>query len=286
MAAGRTGRGAEGGGEGPEPGSGVRVTSRRIALVVEYDGRAFCGWERQPHCESVQAAVERALSRVADEPVRVTCAGRTDSGVHALGQVVHFDTRAARLEDAWRRGANSNLAACVAVVGAREVPGDFHARFSARWRHYRYLLLNRPDRPAVLHGRVAWDRRPLDLARIRAAAVSLVGTHDFSAYRASACQAPSPVRTVYALDVQRRGAQLRFDVVADGFLHRMVRNIVGVLLAVGAGEAEPEWAREVLESRDRKQGGVTARAEGLYLVRVGYSARFSLPVVLPDSGVW
>ena len=263
----------------------MRAT-RRIALVVEYDGRAFCGWERQPHCESVQAVVERALSRVADESIRVTCAGRTDAGVHALGQVVHFDTGASRSEDAWRRGANSNLGAGVSVVEAREVPGDFHARFSARWRHYRYLLLNRQDRPAVLHGRVARDRRPLDIARLRAAAGLLVGTHDFSAYRASACQARSPVRTVYALDVQGRGARVWFDVVADGFLHRMVRNIVGVLLAVGSGEAEPEWAREVLESRDRTAGGVTASSEGLYLVRVGYPARYRLPLVLPDSGVW
>ena len=260
--------------------------NRRIALVVEYDGRAFRGWERQPHCESVQAAVERALSRVADEPVRVTCAGRTDAGVHALGQVIHFDSRAVRREDGWRRGANSNLADGVAVVAAREVAGDFHARFSARWRHYRYLVLNRPDRPAVLEGRVAWDRRPLDLARIRAAAARLVGTHDFSAYRASACQARSPVRTVHALDVGGEGARIWFDVVANGFLHRMVRNIVGVLLAIGAGEAEPGWAGEVLASRDRTAGGVTAGAEGLYLVRVGYPARFHLPAVSPDSGVW
>ena len=262
------------------------MTSRRVALVVEYDGRAFCGWERQPHCESVQAAVERALSRVADEPVRVLCAGRTDAGVHALGQVVHFDTGAVRSEDGWRRGANSNLAAGVTVVDAREVPGDFHARHSARWRHYRYLLLNRADRPAVLHGRVACDRRRLDLARIRAAARRLVGAHDFSAYRASACQARSPVRTVYALDAARQGARVWFDVVADGFLHHMVRNIVGVLLAVGAGEAEPGWAGEVLEGRDRTAGGVTAAAEGLYLVRVGYPARYRLPPVLPESGVW
>ena len=262
------------------------MTTRRIALVVEYDGRGFCGWERQPHCESVQGAVERALSRVADEPVRVTCAGRTDSGVHALGQVAHFDTGAVRREDGWRRGANANLGAGVTVVEAREVPDDFHARFSARWRHYRYLLLNRPDRPAVLHGRVACERRPLDLARLRTAAGHLVGTHDFSAYRASACQARSPVRTVHALDVGQRGARVWFDVVADGFLHHMVRNIAGVLLAIGAGEAEPGWAREVLRSRDRTAGGVTASAEGLYLVRVGYPARFPLPVVLPDSGVW
>ena len=262
------------------------MTTRRIALVVEYDGRGFCGWERQPHGESVQGAVERALSRVADEPVRVTCAGRTDSGVHALGQVAHFDTGALRREDGWRRGANANLDAGVTVVEAREVPDDFHARFSARWRHYRYLLLNRPDRPSVLHGRVACDRRPLDLARLRAAAGHLVGTHDFSAYRASACQARSPVRTVHALDVGQRGARVWFDVVADGFLHHMVRNIVGVLLAIGAGEAEPGWAREVLRSRDRTTGGVTASAEGLYLVRVGYPARYRLPLVLPDSGVW
>ena len=262
------------------------MTTRRVALLVEYDGSVYCGWERQPHCESVQAAVERALSRVADEPVRVTCAGRTDSGVHALGQVVHFDTDAVRHGDAWRRGANSNLGAGVAVIGAREVPGDFHARFSARWRHYRYLLLNRPDRASVLRGRVAWDRRPLETDRMREAAGRLVGTHDFSAYRASACQAPSPVRTVHSLDVHRGGSRVWFDVVADGFLHRMVRNIVGVLLAIGAGEAEPAWAREVLESRDRTAGGVTAGPEGLYLVRVGYPARFSLPPVSPDSGVW
>ena len=262
------------------------MTTRRIALVVEYDGRGFCGWERQPHCASVQGAVERALSRVADEPVRVTCAGRTDSGVHALGQVAHFDTGAVRREDEWRKGANANLGAGVTVVEARKVPGDFHARFSARWRHYRYLLLNRPDRPAVLHGRVACDRRRLDLAKLRAAAGHLVGTHDFSAYRASACQARSPVRTVHALDVGQRGARMWVDVVADGFLHHMVRNIVGVLLAIGAGEAEPGWAREVLQSRDRTAGGVTASAEGLYLVRVGYPARYRLPVVLPDSGVW
>lgn len=262
------------------------MTMRRIALVVEYDGGAFCGWERQPHCESVQAALERALSRVADEPVRAVCAGRTDAGVHALGQVAHFDTRAARGERAWRLGANSNLPRGVAVTAAREVPPDFHARFSARWRHYRYLLLNRPDRPAALHGRAAWERRPLDLGRLRAAAALLVGTHDFSAYRARACQARSPVRTVYALDVERQGARVRFDVVADGFLHHMVRNLVGVLLAAGAGEAEPGWARQVLESRDRAAGGVTAGPEGLYLVRVGYPARYGLPEVSPDAGVW
>ena len=259
---------------------------RRIALVVEYDGRPFCGWERQPHCESVQAAVERALSRVADERVRVACAGRTDAGVHALGQVVHFDTAALRSMDGWRRGANSNLADGVAVVEAREVPDDFHARFSARWRHYRYLLINRPDRPAVLHGRVAWERRPLDLGRVREGAALLVGTHDFSAYRASACQARSPVRTVHALDAGGGGARVWFDVVADGFLHHMVRNIVGVLIAIGAGEAPPGWARAVLDSRDRTTGGVTASAAGLYLVRVGYPDRFRLPLVLPDSGVW
>ena len=262
------------------------MTTRRIALLVEYDGSAFCGWERQTHCASVQACVERALARVADEPVRVTCAGRTDSGVHALGQVVHFDTSAVRPLDAWRRGTNSNLGKAVAVLATREVPGEFHARYSARWRHYRYLLLNRSDRPSVLRGRVAWDHRPLDPDRMRAAAGRLVGTHDFSAYRASACQARSPVRTVHSLGVRRQGPRVWFDVVADGFLHRMVRNIVGVLLAIGAGEAEPAWAREVLESRDRTAGGVTAAPEGLYLVQVGYPARFRLPPVFPESGVW
>lgn len=272
----------------PEPEGEVGMeATRRIALVVEYDGRAYCGWEHQRHCLSVQTVVERALSQVADEPVRVLCAGRTDAGVHALGQVVHFDTHATRTEDAWRRGANANLRERdVTVLGAREVPDEFHARFSALWRHYRYLVLNRADRPAFLRGQVAHERRPLDLARMRAAAAHLVGTHDFSAYRASACQAKSPVRTVHALDVRRHGERFSFDVVANGFLHHMVRNIVGTLAIIGAGEAPPEWAREILEGRDRTRAGATASAAGLCLVRVGYPSRFRLPEVSPSAGVW
>ena len=218
--------------------------------------------------------------------MRVVCAGRTDAGVHALGQVVHFDTSAERSDRSWRLGANANLPGEVAILHAKEVPEDFHARFSARWRHYRYLVISRPSRPALLRGRAAWDHRPLDLGRLRAAAAFLVGTHDFNAYRASACQAKSPVRTVHALDVNRAGARLWFDVVANGFLHHMVRNMAGVLLAIGAGEAPPEWAREVLAGRDRGAGGATAAPDGLYLVRVGYPARFGLAEVLPDPAVW
>lgn len=258
----------------------------RIALGVEYDGRDFHGWETQRNARTVQAVLEAALSRVADHGVRTICAGRTDAGVHALGQVVHFDSEAARSERSWMLGANANLPSDVAVTWARTVAEDFHARFSARARHYRYLLFNRHTRPAVLRDRVAWEHRRLDVDRMRVASGYLLGEHDFSAFRGAGCQARSAVRRVHALEVVRRGPLVMIDVSANAFLLHMVRNIAGVLVAIGSDRAPPGWAREVLEARDRTRGGVTAPAAGLYLVQADYPEHFEIPAVPPESGLW
>lgn len=258
----------------------------RIALGIEYDGSRYCGWQWQDHCVSVQQRVEQALTAVADHPVRVSCAGRTDTGVHAYGQVVHFDTEAERPEHAWVLGGNANLPADITILWAKSVSTEFHARFSAFRRHYRYVIFNRSLRPAILTGRVSWEYRPLQLERMQEAAQFLLGEHDFSAYRALACQAKSPVRTLQRLDIDRSGEFVVLDLEANGFLHHMVRNIAGVLAKIGAGEAEPVWAREVLERRDRTRGGVTASPHGLYFVTAHYPAQFGIPVLLPSAGVW
>ncbi len=250
----------------------------RLALGVEYDGSGFAGWQSQPGQRTVQEAVERALSQVAAHPVRVSCAGRTDAGVHASGQVIHFDTAARRSERSWVFGANANLPKDVVVLWARPVPSRFHARFSALRRRYRYAIFNRDVRPTFLAGRTTWEYRSLDAERMREAAGYLLGEHDFNAYRATACQAHSPVRTIYSLEVNRRAEMVFIDIEANGFLHHMVRNIAGVLMAIGAGKHPPEWARDVLESRERRLGGVTAPPSGLYLVQVTYPERFALPV--------
>ncbi len=259
----------------------------RIALGVEYDGSAFCGWQRQePGVPTVQEAVETAVSRVADHPVTVICAGRTDTGVHANGQVIHFDAQAERTPRSWVFGTNANLPKTVCILWARPVSDAFHARFSAQQRAYRYVILNRPVRPTYLAGRVTWEYRPLDIEPMREAAQYLLGRHDFSSYRALACQAKSPVRTLHRLEVTRQGEFVTIEPEADGFLHHMVRNIAGVLMAIGAGERPPLWAREVLELRDRTLGGVTAPPHGLYLTRVGYPEEFRLPQVSPTPVVW
>lgn len=254
----------------------------RIALGIEYDGGAFHGWQVQRHTtQTVQAAVEAALSRVAAHPVRVVCAGRTDTGVHAVGQVVHFDTTATRAPRNWVLGANVNLPDSVAVTWARPVEDDFHARFSAESRSYRYLILNRPTRSSLLAGRATWVHRPLDDERMHAAGQALVGTHDFSSYRALGCQAKSPVRTLHRLSVRRAGELIELEVHANAFLHHMIRNIVGVLLAIGQGERPETWAGEVLALRDRTRGGVTAPADGLYFERVWYPTGFDIPLPPP-----
>lgn len=258
----------------------------RIAIQVEYDGCRFAGWERQPKARTIQAELEQALSRVADRRVDVICAGRTDAGVHAYGQVVHFDTESRRPMHSWVFGANANLPRDVAVTWAGIVDSSFHARFSARGRQYRYVIYNRAVRPAVLRGRVAWECRRLDESRMQTAADYLLGEHDFSAYRALTCQAQNPVRTIQRLEVHRRGELVFIEVVANGFLHHMVRNIVGVLTAIGIGKREPVWAQEVLETRDRTQGGATAVPDGLYLVGVDYPQHFGIPRVSPPGALW
>lgn len=258
----------------------------RIALGIEYDGSRYHGWQLQDGVTTVQACVEAALSRVADEPVRVVCAGRTDTGVHAAAQVVHFDTGAERTERSWVFGANANLPKDVSVLWARPVPEAFHARFKAERRRYRYVIFNRSVRPTFLQHRVVWEYRPLDAQRMAEAAVHLVGEHDFSSYRALACQAHSPVRTLHRLDVSREGELVFLDLEANGFLHHMVRNIAGVLMSIGAGEQPTAWSREVLEHRDRSLGGVTAPPFGLYLTGVDYPAEYGLPRLSPPPTVW
>lgn len=250
----------------------------RIALGVEYDGTGFSGWQTQSGVRTVQSCLEEALTRVADHPVQVVCAGRTDAGVHGVGQVVHFDTSAVRSERSWVLGGNANLPADVAVRWAQPVDDDFHARFGALKRHYRYLILNRWVRPAIGRNRMSWVHKPLDEVRMQAACPHLLGEHDFSSYRAVACQAKSPVRTVHSLTVARSGELIAIDISANAFLHHMVRNIAGVLIAIGSGEQESDWTREVLELRDRTLGGVTAPPQGLYFMAVEYPDRFGLPL--------
>ncbi|MBK8507475.1 MAG: tRNA pseudouridine(38-40) synthase TruA [Candidatus Competibacter sp.] len=250
----------------------------RVALGVQYDGSAFRGWQAQrPELRTLQGVLQRALAKVADHPVGLICAGRTDAGVHALGQVVHFETDAIRSNRAWVLGGNANLPSDLSLSWACAVPEDFHARFSAQARRYRYLIFNQAHRSALWRGRAAWCHRPLDAGRMWAAGQSLIGEHDFSSFRAAECQARHPRRDLRELTVRRQGDGVVLEVEANAFLHHMVRNIAGVLMAIGAGERPVEWAREVLEQRDRTQAGVTAPAEGLYLLAVRYSPRFGLP---------
>lgn len=250
----------------------------RIALGVEYKGARYRGWQRQQAgVPSVQEALERALSQVAAAPVSVVCAGRTDAGVHGSGQVVHFDTAAVRPLKAWVMGANANLPPDISVTWAQPMPEDFHARFSAVARRYRYVIYTDPVRPAHLAEEVTWNYRPLAIEPMREAAAQLVGSHDFTSFRAVQCQAKSPIKTVHHLRVIEHGRFIVLDVRANAFLHHMVRNFAGVLMTIGAGERPPQWAGEVLAARDRRAGGVTAHPYGLYLVRVEYPPQFVLP---------
>ena len=250
---------------------------RRIALCLEYDGRGFTGWQTQPDRRGVQDALERALAKIADEPVASVCAGRTDSCVHATAQIVHFDTGAERPPSAWVRGVNSHLPRTVAVLWAQEVGADFHARFAANARHYRYLLLNRPVRPGVLAGRVGWYHRSLDPGRMRRAAQCLLGSHDFSAFRAASCQAASPVRELRRIAIEMRNDMLSFDFEANAFLHHMVRNLVGALVRVGSGAWPVERLADVLAGGERSRAAPTFAADGLYLCGVEYPPKWPLP---------
>jgi len=256
----------------------------RIALGIEYDGSGFCGWQTQPGGCAVQDAVEKALSEIAGHGIATICAGRTDSGVHACAQVVHFDSDAVRPESAWIRGVNTLLPDAVAVQWMSVVPDDFHARYGAHERSYRYLLLDQAVRPALNRNHVGWIHQALDIELMRAGAAALLGKHDFSAFRSSECQANSPVRELRQLNVERRGDYVVFDLVANAFLHHMVRNIVGSLAYVGAGRQPPQWMRQILEGRDRKRAAPTISAAGLYLVGVKYDAKFKLPQA--GGGMW
>ena len=249
----------------------------RIALGIEYDGSRFCGWQTQTAMCGVQDALQRALAVIAGHPVEVVAAGRTDAGVHATMQVVHFDTVAQRPDSAWVRGVNSFLPDSVVVLWAQPVNAGFHARFSAQTRSYRYLLLNHPVRPAIAAGRIGWFHAPLALAPMQAAAQLLVGTHDFSAFRAAECQAKSPIRTLHSLSVKQTGHRFSFDLSANAFLHHMVRNIVGALVYVGKGKYPPEWVGELLAQRDRSRAAPTFAADGLYLNAVRYAPEWGLP---------
>ena len=249
----------------------------KIAAGVEYRGTSFAGWQRQHHAPSVQEHVEQALSIVADHKVTTVCAGRTDTGVHAVQQVIHFETSATRSDHSWVLGCNANMQADVCLRWARPVDGSFHARFSALSRTYRYVILNRKYRSGITHGLVAWEHRPLDTGLMSRAAVDLVGTHDFTSYRAVACQANNPVREIRRLDVTREDQYVFIEIEADGFLHHMVRNIAGVLIAIGKMDRDLSWASEILHARDRNKGGVTAPPGGLYLLDVEYPEKFGIP---------
>ena len=249
----------------------------RVAIGVSYDGSGFDGWQSQPSRNTVQDKLERALGAIACAPVRIAGAGRTDAGVHATAQVAHFDTSADREVQAWVRGTNTHLPDSVAVQWAVPVEDDFHARFSARGRSYRYLLYNHPVRPSVFAGRCGWYHGRLDEGAMAQALEAVVGEHDYSAFRAAECQAKTPVRTIDKASVARSGDWICFEFTANAFLHHMVRNLVGCLVYVGAGRHPPSWMEQVLRSRDRKLAAPTFASGGLYLCGVRYDPQWSLP---------
>jgi tRNA pseudouridine38-40 synthase len=266
------------------------IGNGRVALVFEYDGRAFHGWQQQKSgVRSVESELTRAVAKVADHPVDLVCAGRTDAGVHASFQVAHFETPSVRNLRSWVMGINTALPDDVSVHWAGNGCGDFHARFSALYRRYRYVIYNHPVRPSIQYGQVSWTFRPLDEQRMHQAAQALVGEHDFSAFRAAGCQSRSPIRFLERISVTRHGDFVVIDVQANAFLHHMVRNIAGALMAVGAGKQPVEWVANVLRCGDRKRAGVTAQPYGLYLVDVGYPEPFGIPQALVGPsfvGAW
>ncbi len=259
-----------------------KQVSGRIALGIEYDGSRFCGWQMQSHgTRTVQQEVEKALAKVADHPVRVVCAGRTDTGVHATGQVVHFDTPVSRRLKAWVMGVNVHLPGDVCVHWAKQTDADFSARFSASRRSYRYVMQQRAARPALYSHRVTWVRHELDIGAMQTAAQALLGENDFSSFRSSACQSEHAMRFVESVKVTAEGPFVYIDIRANAFLHHMVRNIVGSLLKVGAEEQPVGWIAELMALKDRTRAGPTAPAQGLYLVAVQYPAKYKLP----ESGI-
>ncbi len=254
---------------------------KKYVACIEYDGTRYCGWQRLSHAPSVQEEVEKALSFVANHTVTLICAGRTDSGVHGIGQIVHFESNANRNEKAWLMGSNTNLADDIVLRWIKPIDDVFHARFSAISRCYRYIILNQKVRPALLTNKVCWFREPLDEKLMNEAAISLLGENDFSSFRASACQAKHAMRELQKISVSREGQYIYIDIVANAFLHHMVRNIVGSLFDIGTKNKPVNWFKELLEIKDRKQAGITAPACGLYFVSVKYPDKYQLPEAKP-----
>jgi tRNA pseudouridine38-40 synthase len=255
----------------------------RIALGVEYDGRNHCGWQSQPSGCSVQDALEAALSTLAGEEIAPVAAGRTDAGVHATGQIVHFDTHATRPQTAWVRGANTYLPKSIRVLWAQPVSEDFHARFSAVSRTYRYVIYNHGVRPALMAGHVGWFHEALDVEAMARAAQNLLGEHDFSSFRSAECQAKTPVKIVHETHVRRLGDYVVVDFTANAFLHHMVRNMIGCLVYVGTHRQPADWITDLTRARDRTLAAPTFAPDGLYLIRVRYDARFGLPEAKAES---
>lgn len=250
----------------------------RIALGVEYNGAHYRGFQRQPDgIASIQQCLEQALSKVANQPINISVAGRTDAGVHASGQVIHFDTTAIRPLQAWMMGTIANLPKDISITWAKSVPPHFHARYKAFARRYRYIIYNNPSRPALLNEEVTWNFRPLAIEKMQEAANYFLGTHDFTSFRAVQCQAKSPIKTIYHFKVIQWGKLIILDIRADAFLHHMVRNLAGLLMTIGAGEKPIYWAKEALAAKDRTKAGVTAPPYGLYLVNVEYPEEFAIP---------
>jgi len=254
----------------------------RFALGVEYQGTHYSGWQRQHHKPSVQENLERALSKVAAHPILTVCAGRTDAGVHASAQVVHFDTQAERVDLAWTRGVNAHLPPDIRVNWCAPVSPDFHARYSAIARRYVYIILNRPTPVGIMHNALTWFPVSLDHALMQSGAQHLLGSHDFNAFRAAQCQSKTSDRTVHSLTITRRGDYIVLDIKANAFLHHMVRNIVGTLVAVGRGDHPPQWVQTVLASKDRRSAGITAPPTGLYLAEVFYQEPFNALAIKND----
>jgi len=253
--------------------------SNKVVLVIEYNGSAYKGWQAQKFgVPTVQENLEKALAVITNHPVKVICAGRTDSGVHASAQVVHFETSVKRSERAWTLGVNTYLPSDISVVAASDVAEDFHARFSAVSRRYRYVIYSSALRPAILAQGVTRTYKSLDVESMEKAAKAFLGTHDFTSFRAVGCQAHTPIRTILNFNVQQIGQYIVLDIRANAFLHHMIRNFAGVLMTIGAGEKPVAWSKEVLEAKDRCKGGITAPPDGLYFVDAEYPKKFNVPV--------
>lgn len=249
----------------------------RIALGVEYDGSQYHGWQKQVDLYTVQETIERAVSQVAQHEIEIVCAGRTDTGVHASGQVIHFDSDADRNIRAWTYGTNNFLPKDVCIRWGKKVSDDFHARYSAQSRTYRYIICDQPIRPALFRTNLTWQYRALSHERMAEAARYLIGEHDFTSFRASECQSLSPMRNVKAISVIRHHHYVLIEITANAFLHHMVRNIAGVLMAVGSGKQDIFWVKEVLEAKDRRLGAETAPPYGLHLIHVEYPPDYQIP---------